>query len=101
MDIILVSFKGVEQVDQLAAVAGIQVAAGLVKGEDFRLHRKDGGDGGPLFLPDAHVVRGTLFEAKHVHLGQGAGTLPGPLLPGIPIFTGPKPTSSDTVGMNS
>jgi len=60
-----------EQLDELAAVAGVEVGGRLVEGEHLGRHGQHGGHAHALALAEAQMMRGPLGRVTHVHFVKG------------------------------
>jgi hypothetical protein len=63
--------QAAEDVGELAARRGVQVARRLVEDQDLRAHGQHGGDGHAAPLPEGQVVRGPVGEVGHAHGLEG------------------------------
>ena len=91
-----------EQADELAPAAGVQAGRRLVEDEDGRVHREDRRDRDPLPLAEREVVGDAGARSAAIPTAASArSTRAWTSSAGIPMWSGPKATSSKTVGLNS
>ena len=90
-----------QDVEQLAARARVEIRGGLVEHEQRRLHREHGRDRDAASLAERELVRRAVADVAHAHGTRAAATRRSTSARSRPMLSGPKATSSRTVGMNS
>ena len=91
-----------EDVEQVAAGAGVEVGGRLVEHEQRGVHGQDGGDGHAAALAHRELVRRAVGGVGHAHGVQRLGhALRARWRRSRSWLSGPKATSSSTVGMKS
>ena len=93
---------GVEHLEQLAPRARVEVRRRLVEHEQPRVHREHGRDRHAPPLAERELVRRAVRHVLHPHGRQRVRhARAAPRSRARPRLSGPKATSSPTVGMNS
>ena len=90
-----------EHLEQLAAGPGIEVGGRLVEHEQGWSHREHGRDRDASPLTHRELVRCAVDHMRHADARERLGDAGVDLVTRQPMLSGPKATSSRTVGMNS